>query len=105
MIVIHCIRSRGRREYGWQWLVDVCILWEEELVIFAFGLIGKVVDGASRSVAGKDGVYLSLCCLDGYGLVGDYYYYYRRIYFFDFQWQGCPWRGTTQMNCSGGGRQ
>ena len=69
MIVIHCIRSRGRREYGWQCLVDVCILWEEELIIFAFGLIGKVVDGSSSSAAGKNGINLSLCGLDCDGLV------------------------------------
>ena len=42
---------------------------KEELVVFAFGLISKFLCRTSSSTSDKDGIYLSLCGLDGYGFV------------------------------------
>ena len=42
---------------------------KEELVAFAFGLISKFLCRTSSSTSDKDGIYLSLCGLDGYGFV------------------------------------
>ena len=35
------------------------------LIVFAFGLVGKFLDRTSTGASGEDGIYLSLCSLEG----------------------------------------
>ena len=63
MIIILCVR-RSRRGgcYGYSTSVRP---GKEELIVFAFGLIGKFLDRTSSSAFGKNGIYLSLYGLSG----------------------------------------
>ena len=69
MIAILCVRSRGRKGCGWSRVVGVLFLWEEELIVFSFGLIRILRDRTSSGASGEDGIYLSLRGLYGHGSV------------------------------------
>ena len=50
-------------------------LGEEEIMVFTFGLIDKFLDRTSCGTSGENGIYLSLCGLEGYRfiVVRDYF--------------------------------
>ena len=67
IIIILCNHRFSRR--GWYEQYTSSIIRKQFFVLFAFGLIGKFRNRPSSIISIKDGNYLLLCGLDGYGLV------------------------------------
>ena len=70
MIIILCVRRSRRGCYGYSMSGR---LGKEELVVFAFGLIGKFLDRTSSSASGKNDTCLSLCGLSDCELLSSSY--------------------------------